>query len=127
HYMIFNRHWYERYGGRGLFDDYQTAMRRLSVSQRAELMAFFSSRNPAQYERDLRLLDRSLRPAARFYVPISKQQEAEIVREQRKRLRSDAQGAIGLTEEQIVEDAGLDEDVLPLSTQTKPKRTKRAA
>ena len=49
HHMIFNRQWYERYEGRGEFDDYRAALHGLSPSEHAELLGFLSSRNPAEY------------------------------------------------------------------------------
>src|SRR5262249_54106735 len=53
HHMIFNRQWYERYEGRGVLDDYRGQLHRLSPSERCELIAFLSARNPAEYDHDL--------------------------------------------------------------------------
>ncbi|TPM06132.1 MULTISPECIES: radical SAM protein [unclassified Mesorhizobium] len=110
HHMIFNRQWYERFGGRGELDDYQLAIGRLSASEKAELIAFLSERPPSEYSRDLSELPRDLRSVARFYVPLAKGQEAEIWRLQ-KAVSGRSQGPdMRLTEEEIVEDAGLDDD-----------------
>jgi hypothetical protein len=125
--MIFNRHWYERYDGRPELDEYQAAMQKLSVSQRAELLAFLSARHPGQYQRGMTELDRSLRTIAGFYVPISKQSEARIAREQKRRLEGEPKADIRLSSEEIVEDAGLDDDVPLLQLANKLKRTGRAA
>src|SRR5262249_8449398 len=127
HHMIFNRHWYERYEGRPEFDEYRAAMRRLSASERAELIAFLSARNPAQYRSEIRELPKGLRTAARFYIPLSKQAEATIGVEQRSRLKNTAHADIRLSTEEIVEDAGLEDVQLALPLQNKSKQTIRAA
>lgn len=110
HHMIMNRHWYERFEGRGQLDDYNAAVTRLSAPEREELLAFLSDRNPAMYERDLGDLPSNLRPAARFHVPISKGEEAAIRQIQRARLKESKRMDMRLTDEEIVEDAGLEDD-----------------
>jgi len=127
HHMIFNRHWYERYGGRGEYDDYLSVVRRLSPSERLELLVFLSARNPAQYEGDIKHLPKSLRGVAQFYIPLSKQAEAEIGRENRARIKSEPSADIRLTVEEIVEDAGLEEADPAAPALLKSKRTKKAA
>jgi hypothetical protein len=124
HHMIFNRQWYERYEGRGELDDYRAALGALSLSERAELLAYLSARNPAEYTRNLRKLPTSVRRAARFYVPLSREQETEIRRVQQARLKTERAALVTLTPEQIVEDAGLEEEQ-PVAPQFARKR-KRA-
>jgi hypothetical protein len=104
HHMIFNRQWYERYEGRGMLDDYRSQLRRLSPSDRRELLAFLSARNPADYARDLGDLPTNLRQVARFYVPLARDVETEIRRVQRARLKAERTAQINLTSEEIVED-----------------------
>jgi len=70
HHMIFNRNWYERNEGRGELDEHRAAFRRLSQTERAELLAFVSSHNPAQYEPNLGNLPVNIRRVARAYVPL---------------------------------------------------------
>jgi hypothetical protein len=128
HHMIFSRHWYERYDGRGELDDYRAVLHRVSSSERAELIEFLSARMPADYARDLRELPKNLRRLAQFYVPISKYSEAEIRRMQQDRLKSERTAHMGLTSEEIVEDAGLEDDEVVRSERTQTrKRTKEAA
>jgi hypothetical protein len=123
HHMIFNRHWYERYEGRGELDDYQSQMSRLSLSERSELIAFLSNRNPAQYANDLRELPPNLRSVARFYIPLTRDAETEIRRTRKAQLE-----APSLPSEQIVEDAGLDDDEpAPSQSGRKRKRAREAA
>jgi hypothetical protein len=122
--MIFNRHWYERNEGRGELDDYRAQLHRLSSSERSELIAFLSARNPAEYARDLGQLPVSLRPVARFYIPLTRDVETEIRVVQRARLRAERTAQINLTSEEIVEDAGLEDD--ELATPPPVRKRKRA-
>jgi hypothetical protein len=112
HHMIFNRQWYERYGGRGEFDDYLAQFSRLSSSEKLELVAFLSGRDPGQYKRDLRILPASVRKVARYYVPLGHEREREIRRRQRTIVPNKSAADIRLTTEQIVEDAGLDDELI---------------
>lgn len=110
HHFIFNREWYEARGGRGEFDDYQTAMRQLSGSQRIELLHRLSSTDPSRFERLVaEERDMRLRNALRFYVPIAKAAEIEIWQTQR------AADSCNMPAEDRVEDAGLEDepDVIP--------------
>ena len=87
HHMIFNRQWYERYEGRGELDDHQAQLRRLSPSERAELLAFLSAHNPADYAQNIHTLPANLQRVGRFYVPLRHENELEIRRVQRARLK----------------------------------------
>ena len=51
-----------------------------------------------------------MRRAARFYVPLTREQETEIRRVQQARLKTERAVLITLTPEQIVEDAGLEDE-----------------
>lgn len=113
HHMIFNRQWYERHEGRGELDEYRSVYNRLSASERAELIAFVSGRNPSEYLADLTSLPPNVRKVARFYVPISKREERDIRRTQQTRLKAQRTARITLSEEEIVEDAGLEDDDFP--------------
>src|SRR5262249_28150893 len=97
------------YEGRAEFDEYTKSFGKLSASERAELIAFLSSMNPAEYEKQLKDLPANIRSVAEFYVPISKEQDAKIQRIQRKRLKDERSPLTHLRADQIVEDAGLDE------------------
>jgi hypothetical protein len=127
HHMIFNRHYYERYEGRGELDDYRSVLHALSESERAELLAFLSTRNPAEYVRTLNDLPPNVRGVARFHVPIPKQREFEITRVQRNRLKDERTAQINMTDEEIVEDAGLEDDTPDVQIATKRKVRKKAA
>ena len=115
HHMIFHRHWYERHDGRAELDEFERRFANLSISKKAELLEFLSSRSAAEYARDLATIGRSLRGIARFYLPLTKARDAEIVQLQKARNDANRPVAIGLTAEEIVEDAGLGDDGYPAS------------
>jgi hypothetical protein len=128
HHMIFNRNWYERYEGRGELDEHRSAFRRLSQSERAELLAFVSAHNPAQYEPNLGGLPANIRAVAHAYVPLERERELEIRRIQRARLENERRATINLSAEEIVEDAGLEcEELAPAAPARKTKRKREAA
>ena len=126
--MIFNREWYELHEGRAEFDEYRSRFNRLTPSR--PMASFQESRNstkrlsagatknlrtswnPAAYSTDLRELPTNLQRVAEFYIPISKKREAEIREKQRSRANSNKTADIRLTSEEIVEDAGLNDDVV---------------
>jgi hypothetical protein len=122
HHMIFNRQWYERHEGRGEFDEFQARFDRLSASERTELIQFLSGRNPAAYSDALRELPSNLQPIARFYIPISKQKETDIRLAQRARSASMKKADVRLTAEEIVEDAGLNDDGNTLNRTTRRRK-----
>jgi hypothetical protein len=128
HHMIFNRQWYERYEGRGELDEHRARFRRLASSERAELLAFVSVNNPARYEPNLGGLPANIRAVARAYVPLEREEELEIRRIQRIRLEHERGATVNLSVEEIVEDAGLeDEQVAPAKSLRKTKRRRKAA
>lgn len=129
HHMIFNRQWYERYEGRDELDELRADRQRLTPSERVELLAFLSTHNPAEYARSLRDLPSNIRTVARAYVPLPREQELEIRRVQRIRLANERATTVNLTTEEIVEDAGLDDDELAPAVPTRKsnKRKREAA
>ena len=97
HHMIFHRHWYERHDGRAELDEFERQFANLSISKKAELLEFLSTRSAAEYARDLATVGRSLRGIARFYLPLTKARDAEIVQLQKARNDANRPVAIGLT------------------------------
>lgn len=122
--MIFNRQWYEKYKGRDELDEYRAHFTRLSQSERTELIEFASSRNPATYAAGLRELPENIRRVAHFYLPIPKEREVEIWHAQRALLKAERSAVINLTSEEIIEDAGLDDEGNAVAPN--PQRRKRA-
>ena len=119
HHYIFNRYWYEQFEGRAEFESFQVAMAALSTEERTELLEYLCSRDRNDYEQDLNLLAAGkLRAAARYFVPMSKADEAQIWEAQKHR-RVDDINAYLVPSDERVEDATLtDEDVQP-GTRTK--------
>lgn len=114
HHYIFNRYWYEQYDGKAEFESFQSAMAALSADERTELLGYLCTRDKNDYVRDLNeLAAGGLREAARFFVPMSKSDEARIWDAQKRRRVEDI-AAYLVPEDERVEDAGLtDEDVQP--------------
>lgn len=107
HHFTFNRYWYEFYGGKAELDEYRALMRRLSPSERAELIEFIAGRNKNEYETSIRDLGTAtLREIGRFYIPIPKRDEAKIWEKQRT-LRRENPEAYLVPDDELVEDAGL--------------------
>ena len=114
HHFIFNRYWYEQFEGRSEFDSFRSVMSALSVDERTELIGYLCGRHRNDYARDLNALAPGrLREAARYFVPMSKADEARIWEEQKRR-RAEDYSAYLVPEDERVEDAALtDEDVQP--------------
>jgi hypothetical protein len=63
---------------------------------------------------------------ARFHFPLSKAREAEIQKLQRERALKQPAPRIGLSMEEIVEDAGLDDDAFRAIKDRPPRTSGRA-
>lgn len=122
HHMIFNRFWYKPGGGgEGEFADYQVAFRKLSESQKADALKLVSEMmfdlpgNPRLTREQLRdrfaqEQDDALRRVLEFYIPPTKDEERRIWDLQRVlRTKAEAEADFGLADDELVEDAGLQE------------------
>jgi hypothetical protein len=109
HHQIFNRDWYEFGEGHGEFVDFRKAFRKLSAADRVELVTLLSSCDPREFRTlPQRATSSAVKRILPFYVPISKDAEAAIWAKRR------AQTAPVVSDEERVEDAGLeDEEELP--------------
>jgi hypothetical protein len=106
HHQIFNREWYERLGGRSEFSQFQRRFAKLSASDRVELLCLLSSCHPREFSRlPEQASSSSVKSILRYYVPIPKEVEMKIWLQQR------AADTPTISEEERVEDAGLDEDI----------------
>ena len=114
HHFIFNRYWYEQFDGRDEFEAFESVMRSLSDGEKTDLVQYLCSRDKKDYESDLNELAAGhLRDAARFFVPMSKADEARIWEAQKLRRVQDISTYL-VPEDERVEDAGLtDDDVQP--------------
>ena len=109
HDYIFNRDWYERFDGRGEYEDYQKESAKLDASDKAELLDLLSSCDPRDFGGlDRQTANRRLRRLLPYYIPKPKDVMAQIWAQQRALTRGDVAIAPVVAEDERVEDAGLD-------------------
>jgi len=121
HRYIFNRDWYERHGGRPELEEYQSAILRMSSSRKAELLSLLGSCEPREIPRlERETQDSQLREVLRFYKPIGKDDEARIWEFQRSLEKAPATVP---PEDELVEDAGLHDDL----SMTRPRKATELA
>jgi hypothetical protein len=106
HHFIFNREWYDSGPGKPECEEFSAQFKRLMPEQRDSLRALLSSVPPAQFGSLSRITDDS--QIARI-VPYYVAPPREVERAMWKKKLHSFKG--GLTTEEIVEDAGLAEDV----------------
>src|SRR5262249_15279508 len=103
-------------------DEYRALLRGLTPSERAELIEFLSGRNPADYVRAISELPPNISRVARFYIPLTRSVESKIREVQRARLIEERTAPINMTPEEIVEDAGLEEEAEQIVSKRTSKR-----
>lgn len=109
HDFIFNRDWYERFGGKAELEDYRARFARLSEGELTELKGLVSSCDPRDFHRlPGETASHALREVLRFYVPHPKEELMEIWRMQKSLTANEPEADAGLAEDERVEDAGLD-------------------
>jgi hypothetical protein len=107
HHQIFNRDWYEEHEGREELFAFQAAFSDLSASDREELLGLLSSCHPREFRHLAgRTANARVRRVLPYYIPITKDSEAEIWRRQRELPPP------MVPDDERVEDAGLDEDIM---------------
>jgi len=105
-HFIFNRDWYEAGPGKAEFDDFYSRFSALSTAQRSELRDLISSVDPAAFPSLVNMTkDRKIQALVPFYRLPPRVKEREIWHAQHQ-----AKLTVGLSSEEIVEDAGLLED-----------------
>jgi len=121
HHFIFNRDWYEHLGGETEFAEFERHFKKLSANDRAELVTLLSSTNPRDFKGLHKKTTNSLvKRMLPFYLPIAKDAEAAIWRQQR------ALSTPAVVDEERVEDAGLDDfDDEPVAPVSMPAARKR--
>ena len=106
HHQIFNRDWYEQFGGQAEFAEFQRAFNKLSASDRVELLGLLSSCGPKGFGTlGSRTTNAHLKGILSFYVPISKEREASIW-QRRKPVPPPL-----VSDDERIEDAGLEDDI----------------
>lgn len=107
HYL-FNRFWYEYNEGRSELDEFQTGFDQLSDTDRHELATLLSTTTPSGFAGLIGKADSSkVNRILSYYVPIPKDEEAEIWKVMKQRLQESKKTAAEIPEDQLVEDAGL--------------------
>lgn len=126
HDMIFNRDWYDKLDGRPEYDEYLAEAARLSPDRRHELKTLLSSCDPRHYHMLPGLTDDDgIRSILQFYMPRPKDQLATIWRRQAD--WQQVAHALGVPEDERVEDAGLDAEEEPILALAEPSRARKAA
>lgn len=106
HHYILHRDWYEDLGGKAEFDDYQSKFSRLSESEKEDLVTLLSSTDPRNFSTLVHQTKSSkLKNVLQFYRTPSHAEEALLWERQRSMTKSHEI----LPEDELVEDAGLDE------------------
>lgn len=124
HDFIFNRDWYERYGGRDDLGSFEEDFAKLTEEERGELLTLLSSCDP----RDFKTLPnaataKSVKRVLRHYVPLPKDRLHEIWRMQKELQGGVDTSDLGLAEDERVEDADLESDeAIALKPKTKEAR-----
>jgi len=107
---IFNRVWFEESGGRPEFDEFSKEFRKLSVTDKAELMHLLSFSRPSQFLSLLNKTDNSkVKDILPWYKPLTDTQEAKIWRSMKKTPKRTFEEKPIVPVEELVEDAGLEE------------------
>jgi len=122
HHFIFNRDWYERFGGKHEFQEFMGSFRQLSASDKGELLALLSSVEPRDISRLPKKTSNSkLRAILHFYKQLPKEDEERIWNLQKSIDYSP------MPEDERVEDAGLsDVDEEDLTEKTARQQMKVA-
>jgi len=113
-HFLFNRLWYEQFGGRAEFDEFQIAFRKLSASDKSELASLLSGSTQYQFSNLIpQASNQQIRNALRFYQPPTKSEEAAIwkVMKEMKSRQAPQDKVIEIPEDELVEDAGLSEAI----------------
>jgi hypothetical protein len=109
HHFTFNRVWYEDLDGRGEFDEYPVEMKKLSDSEKAELLMVLSTHEKSEYTKARKMLsNEKLRKIMRYYIPPSLAEERKIWEKQKDRLKAFASEQPEVPDDERVEDAGLE-------------------
>ena len=125
HHFVFNRFWYEEGPGKAEFEDYNQKFQKLSSIQKTELLQLLSStmfgesgglsssRSEISSKFSI-IIDNALSDILPFYVPLPKDVESKIWEQQKqfKYGKPEKSLTFNLPEDEVVEDAGLDDELI---------------
>jgi hypothetical protein len=107
-HMLFNRHWYERHGGRGELDDFFVAFSKLSAEDRNELKELLSAAPSEFHTLAGKAASGAVNRVLPFYVSPVKSELQRIWDVMRSKANEES---IAVPEDELVEDAGLTEAI----------------
>jgi hypothetical protein len=130
HDFIFNREWYDRFGGHAQLEEFRSEFDRLKPYEQKELLGLLSSCDPKDFVTlSVKATTARLRRILHFYLPVSKE-DLSLIWQNSKALTRESATNEGPAEDERVEDAGLDQEAespLELMTRPKTRRTQVAA
>ena len=107
HHFIFNREWYEKHGGKGQLDTFNSAYQKLSASDRSELLELLSSGPPSSWAKAfMRTKNSNIRSISEHYQPLSHEENKQIWSDMKAANKFDPDKLVAKDER--VEDAGLE-------------------
>jgi hypothetical protein len=110
HHFIFHRVWYEEMGGAAEFESFSAEFRRLSESEKIELDLSLSSTDPRNFRNLVaNTKNKKLKNILPYYFSLTHAEEATLW-EKQKSMQN--RNTADLAEDELVEDAGLDEPMM---------------
>ncbi|WP_072377287.1 radical SAM protein [Hyphomicrobium sp. NDB2Meth4] len=122
HDFIFNRDWYERDGGKAEFEEYTIKASTLTPDDENELLRLLSSCDPRDFgSLPKATKNRAILELLPFYTPKPKPELFKIwARDKQGEMNVDD----GLSEEERVEDAGLEADEVPIPSRSETAKVR---
>lgn len=118
HDYIFNRNWFEQHDPNRRLPKFETAFATLDNHEKAELIELLSSCDPRHFVNlPAKATTTRLRRILPFYVPMPKPELFAIWEDQNGLARHEPTFETGLAEDERVEDAGLDAEDEPFTTE----------
>jgi hypothetical protein len=111
-HFLFNRHWYQQYGGQAEFEEFDGKFKKLSVDERAELAKLLSGTTPSNFSGLIgQASSASVNRILSYYVPISGEAEQKIWDSMKARKNAIITEKFTIPDDELVEDAGLTENI----------------
>jgi hypothetical protein len=126
HDYTFNRDWYERHDVHQELHEYRAVAQKLTAEDRAELLALLSSCDPREFKSlGAQTTNERVKGVLPFYVPKQKSELFDIWARQKALTQNIADEGELLPEDERVEDAGLDQEIVIAPPQTLRKDSNR--
>jgi len=103
HHYLFNREWYENEDGKDEFSEYLSLFKKLSDTEKNEILLDLSSTKPSGWSEIYQHCDnQKIKNILKHYLPLCKDKEQEIWSKRKEKTKIEL-----LPEEQRIEDAGI--------------------